>query len=98
MHTAAVIVLCVAAAAAAGFLLGGFCALLAHDDADLRRFEDKVAEAKRVGPWEAYFTMRREALRLSDVVSHWRTRAEVRRSIWIGLASGAVAVIAALCL
>jgi hypothetical protein len=94
MHTAAVIVLCFAATAAAGFLLAGFCALLAHDDADLQRLQDKVAEARRVGRWEAYWTMRREALRASDVLSHWRTRPEVRRSIWLGLAFGIITLIA----
>ena len=96
MHAAAVIVLCFAGTAAAGFLLAGFCALLAHDDADLRRFQDRVAEARRIGRWEAYWAMRRESFHISDCVSHWRTRPEVRRSIWLSLVLGLITAIAAL--
>ncbi len=95
MHTAAVITLCLTATVAAGALLAGFCALLAHDDADLQRFEEKVAAARRVSRWAAYWTARREALPISAIVSHWRARPEVRRWIWIGLASALVAIVAA---
>ena len=96
MHTAGIITLCFASTLAAGFLLAGFCALLAHDDADERRFNEKLAKAKRKGPWQEYLTMRREALRFSQVVSHWRSRPEVRLSIWLGLVSGVIAVGASL--
>ncbi len=95
MHTATIIIVCLTATVAAGSLLGGFCALLAHDDADLQRFKEKVANARRVSHWAAYWTARREALPISAVVSHWRTRPEVRRWIWIGLAFALVALIAA---
>jgi hypothetical protein len=53
-----------AATLAGGFLLAGFCALLAHDDADERGFNEKLAEAKSKGPWQEYLTMRWEAFAL----------------------------------
>ncbi len=95
MHTAAVIILCFAATASAGLLFAGLAALLAHDDAQLRRIQERVAAARRGGYWHAYFTMRAEVSRISDIVSHWRTRSEARWSVWLGLAFGVVAIIAA---
>lgn len=95
MHIAAIITVCFGATLTAGFLLGGFCALLAHDDEDLRRFCEKMAEAEQKGFWQKYLTMRREALRMSQIVAHWRSRSEVRQSIWVGLACAVITLIAA---
>ncbi len=75
--------------------MAGLVTLLAHDDDEIRRIQERVAAAGRVSAWRAYFTMRAEASRISDIVSHWRTRPETRLSVWIGLAFGVVAIIAA---
>src|SRR5579859_6605029 len=94
MHIAAVITLCFSATLGAGFLLAGLVALLSLDDADRQRYQEKVAEARRVGGWKEYWAIR-DVLPLSQVVSHWRTRPESRRLIWIGLAFGIVTLVAA---
>jgi len=65
MDTALIITVCLSGTVGAGCLLAGFCALLAHDDADLRRLQEKVTEARRVSRWAAYRTARREALPIS---------------------------------
>jgi len=95
MHITAIITLCFSATLSAGFLLAGFAALLSQDDVDHRRFEQKVSEARRFGSWKVYRTMRRESLPISQIAAHWRTRSEVRRLIWIGLAFSIATFIAA---
>jgi hypothetical protein len=95
MHTAATIIVCLGATLTAAFLLAGYIALLSPDQDDLLRFKQEMDAAKQKGAWEQYRMMRRGTLRIPQIVSHWRSRPSVRRSILIGLASGIITFIAA---
>jgi hypothetical protein len=95
MHTSAIIIVCFGTTLTAGFLLAGYVALLAPDDEDRRRLRDEMAAAKQKGNWEEYLVARRGALRISQIGSHWRNRPDARRSIWVGLTSGIITLVAA---
>ena len=95
MRVVAIITVCFGSMLTAGLLLAGFCGLLAHDDEDIRQFNHRMDEAKRYGIWEQYRIIRRESLSVAQIASHWRSRREVQLSIWVGLTSGIITVIAA---
>ena len=93
MHIAAVIIVCIAGTTAAGFLSAAFIALIVHDDAEIHQLQEEYAEARRKGPLEEWL-WGWKVFRLSQVACHWRSRSEVRMSVWVGLISSAVAIIA----
>ena len=96
MNTLALIITCIAGAFAFAFLLAGYVALLSQDQSEIDDFQRRYSELTSRGI-AGYFKrlrwVRREALPISQIVSRWRTRPEVRRLIWVGLLALAVALI-----
>jgi hypothetical protein len=86
MQTAPLVMTCVLGMASFACLIAGLCALLSPDDADIKRIEEKLAQARLQGPLEEVRVARRESVRLSDIVSHWRSRPSVRSLFYVGLA------------
>ena len=94
MHAVAIATLCLAATLGIGFLLAGFCALLAHHDGEIRRFQTEYARARDRGPWQEYLAHWR-IYTPPMIVAHWQTRPEVRKSVWVGVIASLIATVAA---
>ena len=78
------------------FLIAGFVALLSQDQDEIDQFQrglHQIPKRGLRGAIERYFYMRREALPLSQVVLHWKTRREVRIIISIGVGFAIIAFI-----
>ena len=54
--------------------------------ADLKRRADERRTSGLYNAYENYQWLRREAMPLSLILAHWRSRPEVRRTIYRGLA------------
>jgi hypothetical protein len=89
MSTFALVFTCFAGMFAFGFLIAGYVALLSLDQSeieDLHRRGEQHRTPGFLGAVKHYFWLRREHLLLSRIITHWRTRPNVRRYIWLGLA------------
>ena len=98
MSTFALVFTCFAGMFAFGFLFAGYAALLSLDQSeitDLHRRAEQQRTPGFFGAVEHYFWLRREVLPLSRIITHWRSRPDVRRSIWLGLAFLVAAAISA---
>jgi hypothetical protein len=89
MSTFALIFTCFAGMFAFGFLFAGYAALLSLDMTEIDDFNRRLSQIPSRGFFAAvhrYCWMRREVLPLRRIVTHWRTRPDAWRAIWLGLA------------
>jgi hypothetical protein len=97
MSTFALIFTCFAGMLAFGFLFAGFAALVSLDQSEMEDLHRRSAPHRSPGfldSVENYFRLRREVLPPSRIITHWRTRPDVRRYVWLGLGLAAAAVVA----
>ena len=88
MSTFALIFTCFAGLFAFGFLFAGYAALLSLDQSETEDFHRRAEQHRTPGFFGAihhYFWLRREALPVSRIITHWQTRPDVRRYIWLGI-------------
>jgi len=96
MSTVALVITCITGLCSFAFLTAGYVALLSQEQsevADFRRRYEQLSFRGVLAPFQRWMWLRREALPISRVIGHWRTRPEVRRLIWLGLLFFAVALI-----
>jgi hypothetical protein len=96
MNTIALIVTCVSGSCSFACLIAGYAALLSADQRELDDFKRRyrALEFRGTLAWlRRWSWARREALPLSQVVNHWRTRPEVRRLIYVGCVCFLVALV-----
>src|SRR5262245_19495015 len=89
MNTVPLIITCISGLCAFAFLTAGFAALLSQDQSEIDEFQRRYQELTFRGVlslFQRWRWLRREAPpKPSQIVTHWRSRAHVRRVIYIGL-------------
>ena len=89
MSTLELVFTCFVGQFGAGYLIAGFVMLLSFDQAkvaDLKRRADERLASGLYSAHENYQWLRRKVLPLSVILAHWRSRPEVRSTIYRGLA------------
>lgn len=99
MSTFALVVTCFAGLFAFGFLFAGCLTLCALDQTEREELQHKMRKLPPPGILEAFFfpfSRHPEVaeMLLANLPTHWRTRPDARRAIWLGLAFLAIALIA----
>jgi len=79
-----------------GFLLAGFCNLIASEEAERAQFKKDYEEARRKGFMEAWICerqFRRDFVGSERLGKNWTQRPDARKYIYVGLASLAFAAV-----